>query len=244
MKKTTLFCAAFVLAITTANAQWWGNKKVRGNGNVKTETRNTSDYDQVRVAGFFDVELVSGDEGKLTVEAEENLLEYIITEVNGSSLKIYVEKGYNLRTTWNKGIRVTVPFEDLDMVTLSGSGDVVSKDVIKASNFTTGVSGSGDVNLKLDVNTLEGKVTGSGDLRLDGSTNDAEYFVTGSGDIYAFSVKAQDVSAKVTGSGDIRAHCDGYLTARITGSGDIRYTGNPKKEDSKVTGSGDIERAN
>ncbi len=244
MKKSILFCAAFALAITTANAQWWGNNKVKGNGNVKTETRNTSDYDQVRVAGFFDVELVSGNEGKITVEAESNFMEHIMTEVNGSSLKIYVEKGVNLRPTWNKGIKITVPFEDLDMVTLSGSGDVVGKDVIKAANFSTGVSGSGDVTLKLDVATLEGKVTGSGDLRLDGQTNDAEYRVTGSGDIHAFSVKAQDVDAKVTGSGDIRAHCDGYLTARITGSGDIKYSGNPKKEDSKVTGSGDIEKSN
>lgn len=244
MKKSTLTSIALLFFIASVNAQWWGGKnKVKGNGNVVTEERSTSDYDQVRVAGFFDVILVAGNEGKISVKAEENLMKHIITEVNGTSLKIYTEKGYNLNPSWNKGVHITVPFTDLDEVTLSGSGDINTKNVIKADYFSTSVSGSGDVNLMIDATRLKGKVTGSGDLRLKGSSNSAEYAVTGSGDIFAFEVNAEDVEAKVTGSGDIRANCNGFLTARVTGSGDIKYTGNPKKEDSKVSGSGDITKS-
>jgi hypothetical protein len=62
-----------------AQAQW--GKKLRGNGNMERMERSTGDYDAVAVSGFFDVELVSGNEGDVIVHAEENLQEYIITEV-------------------------------------------------------------------------------------------------------------------------------------------------------------------
>jgi hypothetical protein len=241
MKKLIISSLVFVLGCLTANAQWWGNnERVKGNGNIVTTERSVSDYDQVHVAGFFDVILVSGKEGELKIEAEENLLKHVITEVKGNSLKIYTEKGYNLSPSWNKSIHITVPFTDIDEVTLAGSGDINSNTTIKSNSFYTAISGSGDINLKIEANHIKGVVTGSGDLRLNGKSENAEYTVTGSGDIYAFDVEAQDVTAKVTGSGDIRANCQNKLTARVTGSGDIKYNGNPKKEDSKVSGSGDI----
>ena len=92
MKKLVLILSIALLS-TSVNAQWWGSKKVSGNGNTVTDTRNVSDYDEVGVAGSFDVILVAGAEGKITVEAEENLQEYIITEVKGDKLKIYIEDG-------------------------------------------------------------------------------------------------------------------------------------------------------
>tara|TARA_B100001059_G_C17694661_1_gene506843 strand:+ start:617 stop:748 length:132 start_codon:yes stop_codon:yes gene_type:complete len=43
--------------------------------------------------------LKKGEEGKISIEGEENLLEYIVTEVSRGILKIQVEKGINLKTT-------------------------------------------------------------------------------------------------------------------------------------------------
>ena len=137
---------------------------------------------------------------------------------------------------------ITVPFEDISKVTLSGSGDVYSKDPIKATNFKTGVSGSGDVKLMLDAETTEGYVTGSGDLVLSGSSSNFDCSVTGSGDLKAYSLDAKEVSASVTGSGDVQVTATASLKARVTGSGDIMYKGDPKIEDKKVSGSGDITR--
>ena len=74
MKKLLTFSLA-LFTIAASNAQW--GKKVRGNGNVVTIERSVGDYDAVASAGWFDVELVSGQEGGLTLKGEENLLEYI-----------------------------------------------------------------------------------------------------------------------------------------------------------------------
>ncbi|MBW1296522.1 head GIN domain-containing protein [Aquimarina litoralis] len=243
MRTVTIILSLALCSITTVNAQWWGNgKKVVGDGNMVTKTRNLSDYDQVKVKGSLDVSLISGTEGKITVEGESNLIPYVVTEVDGDALKIYVEKGYYLKVSRNKKLVITVPFKDLSKVSLTGSGDVYSEDVIKASNFKTSVSGSGDVRLAVEANTIESSVSGSGDLVLKGTADNLECTVTGSGDLKAYDLKAKDVVASVTGSGDIKVTSTSYLKARVTGSGDIDYQGNPEKEDKKVSGSGDITR--
>ncbi|MGS2760702.1 head GIN domain-containing protein [Sinomicrobium sp. M5D2P9] len=239
MKKIITLCIG-LLFISTIHAQWFGNKKVTGNGNVVKTDRNTGDYDEIGVAGMFDVILVSGKEGKLTIEAEENLLEYIETEVNGNTLKIKTTKGINLRP--RKKILITIPFEDISAVSLAGSGSITGKDLIKASAFETSLAGSGDINLAVETDKLESNIAGSGDIKLKGKARVYEGRISGSGDIHAYELIADEVNTAVSGSGDIQVHCNGKLTARISGSGSVLYKGNPK-EDSKVSGSGKVKKA-
>lgn len=242
MKKLAVLILGVFLITSTINAQSWGGKRIKGNGNMTTKERKTSEYDEIDVAGFFNVELVSGAEGNITIEAEENLIDYIVTEVNGDRLVIKTKNGYSIRTSMNRSILVIVPFKDISKVSLSGSGDVVTKNRIKADTFRTNLSGSGDVDLEIDANRVTANVSGSGDMKLNGNTSDFNCNVTGSGDIHAYELKAKDVTASVTGSGDVKAYCDGVLKANIVGSGDVTYQGNPTKEISKVVGSGDVNK--
>lgn len=243
MKKlfTTLFLA--LISITAAQAQWWqGTKEIDGNGNLTTQTRNVSDYDAVSLTGSMDVILIKGQEGNLKIEAEENLQQHIVTEVNGGKLKISVEKGISLNPSRNHEIIITVPFTDLDAVSLTGSGDIRSSDRITAVNFSLSVTGSGNVNLPLQAKSTSASITGSGDIKLSGNTVDFNCKVTGSGDISAFDFKAEHVKATVTGSGDIQVFASESLKASTPGSGDIEYRGNPKKEDFRTMGSGSVSK--
>jgi hypothetical protein len=240
MKKVFLLAATFILSFTSANAQWWGNEKVKGNGKVVTDKRSTSDYDEVQLVGFMTVELLAGTEGRLEVEAESNLQEYIITEVSGGKLKVSVEKGVQIAPSGNNEIKITVPFKDLEGVSLTGSGDIRTRDKIKSDSFSASVTGSGDVNLELNVNHLKGTITGSGDINFKGTANNFKCNVTGSGDFEAYGLRAKYVDASVSGSGDVMVNASEKLTARVSGSGDISYKGNPEKEDFKTSGSGSV----
>lgn len=238
--KNGLLIAIALLSFSFSQAQIWGGKKIKGNGNTTTITRSTGDYDKIKCAGWMDFILVKGDEGSIKIEGESNLLDYIITEVDGNRLIIKTENNVSLKPSFNKTIKITIPFRDIDYVSLSGSGDIVSKDKIVANDFTSRVSGSGDIVLEVEANSIDGSVTGSGDLTLNGTTKELKASVTGSGDFHGYNLEAEDVEAKVTGSGDVEVVCNGDLNARVTGSGDIEYKGSPKTEDTKVTGSGSI----
>ncbi len=242
MKK--IMTLTLVLGMVAAtNAQW--GKKVKGNGNMTTIERSVGEYDAVAVSGWFDVDLVEGKEGELTLRGEENLLEYIKTEVQNGKLVIKTRKGVNLRpSSWKKdgGIYITVPVESIDMVSLSGSGDIVGKTALKADDFKTSMSGSGDITLQIEANTLEASMSGSGDINLSGQAGNFEVSISGSGDIRAYELEADVVDATVSGSADIKVTAKEMLKARVSGSGDIHYRGNPAKVDTKTSGSGDISK--
>ena len=235
MKKFTIII--ILLAFTAnVNAQWYG-KKIKGNGNVVTETRNVSDYSQIAVAGSFDVKLIAGKEGKLIIKGEDNLLEYLITEVKDGKLKIKWEKGININTT--KELLVTVPFEDIEAVSLAGSGDVFSEDTIKTDNLKVALAGSGDVKLIINASSISSAVSGSGDIKLMGSSENLKCAIAGSGDINGYELASDNVEVSIAGSGDIKVNAKENLKARISGSGDVYYKGNPR-QDVKVSGSGSV----
>lgn len=237
MKKlVTLSLALFTIA---TYAQW--GKKIKGNGNVVSIERSVGEYDEVSSAGWFDVELVGGIEGKLTLKGEENLLEYIKTEVKNGELVIKTEKGVNLQpSSWKSGIKITVPVEEIQAVRLSGSGDVVSKTTLKSDEFKASIAGSGDVDLNIEAENLKASISGSGDMELVGKATNLEVSVSGSGDIKAYDLVADNVEAQVSGSADLKITANKMIKARVSGSGDITYKGNPEKIDTKSSGSGDI----
>ncbi len=236
----TIIIALFTLVVVH------GQKKIKGNGKMVTIERTTGDYDGVNVSGWFDVELVDGREGTITISGEENLMEYLVTEVKDDKLFIKVKKGYYLSpSSWKKdnGINITVPVEQISLVAMSGSGDIVGKKRLEADNFKTAMSGSGDISLEIAAKTTRVSMSGSGDIDLKGSTTDLEVAISGSGDVQAFDLEADNVEATISGSADIKVTANKSLKARVSGSGDIYYKGNPDKIESKSSGSGDITKA-
>jgi hypothetical protein len=237
MKKSILLIAMILIG-TSAHAQWW--KRIKGNGNTITQTRQTANYDKVSVSGSFDVQLVRGEEGEITLKGEENLLEHIEVYVKNNVLILKVKDNINLSSSWNKTITIEVPVIEITGVKLSGSGDISTQTTLKATDFNAAVSGSGDISLAIEATNLYVQISGSGDISLSGSADDLTVKVSGSGDVNAYDVAAQDATVTVSGSADVTLTVKGTLNAKVSGSGDIQYKGNPKKVVSKVSGSGDV----
>ena len=181
MKKLILLAGIFILTITSANAQWWSNQKVVGNKEVVKQTRSVNDYDRIAVTGMMEVQLVAGKEGKIDLEAEGNLMEFIETEVSGGLLKIGIKKGVNLQPSKNYPIKLVVTFEDLDGLTLTGSGHIRTFD-FKAINVTASVTGSGDIEVSVE-NELNANVSGSGDIKYMGDPVKESFKTSGSGKV-------------------------------------------------------------
>lgn len=237
MKKLLTIVALFILLPFYAQS-WWNKNEIKGNGNITTETRNTSDYDGISVSGSFKVTLVSGNEGKINITGDENLLEYVVTEVESGNLKIKMRKNFNISST--RRVEVTIPVEQIESLIMSGSGSITATTEIKASTFTTVQSGSGMINLNINTRNLESTLSGSGHLTLSGVTENFEITLSGSGKIDSRKMNSDNVSAQVSGSGNINITTSQSIKAIVSGSGQIHYSGNPKNIQEKVSGSGGI----
>lgn len=239
MKRSIILTIVLFLSIFSANAQW---KKIKGNGNSMEDKRSVGNFDEVVVSGHFTVVLQKGHEGDLVISAEENLLEYIITEVRGNKLKISTKKGYTIRTS--KKIEIVVNYQDIGGIILSGSGKITATDKLKSNEFDIAVSGSGSVNIELEAHDVDIALSGSGSLKLAGNTDDMSCAISGSGNINGYEMSVNKVTARISGSGSAKFHVKDEIHAITSGSGNIRYTGNPKIIDAKSSGSGSIKKKN
>ena len=92
----SIFIVALLIFSLNVNAQ---NNNIKANGQVVTTTRTVDNIDNINVSGSFDVDLVKGKEGDIAIEASENLMDVIVTEVVDGTLKIKFKKGVNIRNS-------------------------------------------------------------------------------------------------------------------------------------------------
>jgi hypothetical protein len=244
MKSITKFLLAAVLSVGTGYAIAAPHKAVKV---ITSEIidRHVSGFNAVDVAGSFDVYITQGTTESVKVEAPADMMDRIITEVDGGVLKIYNKHDtFNWGDLWghHKKIAVYVVAKDLNAINLSGSGDTFFKDGITTNSLKLHVSGSGDMTGKVDVKTLESSISGSGDMKLSGHAESSTVSVVGSGDYTARGLATVSTAVRVSGSGDAEINASDRVDAAVNGSGDVRYTGAAKNINSRKTGSGDISR--
>lgn len=239
MRKTATLIL-FILAATVISAQ--RGKKIKGDGNVVTIERNTGDYDALRVGGFYEVELVEGDEGKITLSGEENILEYIETEVRGGTLTIKSRDNMQLKTSFGKKVFITIPVQSIDAIRLSGSGRLYSDLNLKADNFKVHTSGSRNVALTVNTNNIKVISSGSSTIELDGTAAQISVTSSGSSNLRAYELKTDTAEITSSGSSNIRISVEEKIDVKSSGSSNIKYRGNPEKVYSKSSGSSKMSK--
>lgn len=232
-----------LLVLLTINIQMQAqksSKKIKGDGNHTTTTRNVSDFEKIEVSGSFDVELIKGNEGNITINADANLMEYIITEVKKRKLQIKTEKGIQIKPT--RKIKITLTFESMNAIAMAGSGNIHSSDQIESNELKLSVAGSGDMDLKVDTGELKSSIAGSGNIHLSGTSDDLTCSIAGSGNVKGDDLKANKTSVSIAGSGNVEVNAVEEIHAKIAGSGNVIYSGNPSVQKSNSIGSGSIRK--
>lgn len=212
---------------------------ISGNGNIRTEKRNTGDFKSVKTSGSIDVEINSGDTYAVSAEDDDNILPYIVTEVNDGTLDIHYKNNTSVNNDHAK-VYVTVP--SLDKIIASGSADIVIHDILKnPQKIEMSVSGSGSIKGGLDAPAVSVDVSGSGNVDLKGRTKDFDCSVSGSGDINCGGLQSENTTVTVSGSGNAHVFASVHLSASAHGSGDIYYGGNPSNPEIHTSGSGSVQ---
>jgi len=194
-------------------------EQVKGSGNVISENRTVSGYDSISLSGSGKIEIEQNGTEALSISADDNLLQYLTSEVKGHELVLEVKSGYNL----------------------SPSKPIVFK--VGAKNLK-GVSCAGDTNATLKgihSEELKLSIAGSGDMSAEGSADRQDISIAGSGKYVGGGLKSKDTKINIAGSGDAVLAASDNLDVTIAGSGSIKYFGDPKIKQS-IVGSGTIDK--
>jgi len=216
-----------VMALSILACQVGGFTRVRGSGNIVEEGREVSGFTGVALAGIGELTIEVGERESLRIEAEDNLMTYLETEVRNGMLEIGVQDGVNLNST--RPVRFYLTVEELDTIVLSGSGNIEAPD-LEAERFAIAISGSGDVEMgDLSADTVDAVISGSGNLDIAGGrVEEQDITISGSGEYQAGGLNSRSVEITISGSGNATVRATESLDVRISGSGSVNYYGNPR----------------
>lgn len=213
-----------------------------GGGPTISRTYPVTNFQQIEVAGPYDVEVRTGGNASVSAQGPEHMLERTEVAIEGNKLVIRARHhGGWFQMGWSHHgdahFVVTVP--QLSAAELTGSGEV-KVDKVQGQSFDGAVTGSGDLSIaNLAVQSLKLSITGSGDVKAGaGKAQAAEYAITGSGDLDAGAIDSPQIKASIAGSGDLKAHGSGTANIDIMGSGDVYISGGAKCSATKA-GSGE-----
>lgn len=213
---------------------------IDGNKKVVTQDRNISNnFESIKVSQGLDLYITQSNDVSLSVEADENLHNIIMTDVENGTLLIYTTE--NIRRAASKKINLSI--DNISAIKATSGSDVFSTNTIKTNSLELNCTSGADITLDVKTETLNCYSTSGSDIRISGTTKSLFAEATSGSDIKASDLIAETSKVKATSGADISVNTSKELTARATSGGDIRYSGNPEKVDKSDNSAGSV-RAN
>ena len=237
--RKTIATAVVAAAAATAGC---GQTRAEDGGPTTSRNYQVGNFEEVEVAGPFDVTIRTGANPSVRATGSEKMIERLVVEVKGNKLSIHPRREKGWFGGWNfrgKGqIAITVPM--IRAATLAGSGGL-DIDRVRGDRFEGQIAGSGDLRVgAVEVGSLKLGIAGSGAANAgSGRARSAEYEIAGSGGVDARGIAAEDLKVSIAGSGDVKAQASRSADVDIAGSGDVEVTGGATCSVSKA-GSGNV----
>lgn len=238
MKNLRVFTAILILLSVPAiaGAQFW--ESVRGNHHVVSKERNVESFSGLKVSSGIDVYLTQGNKTSVTVEADENLHDYIKTEVRNGILNVYSD--VSIRDAERK--RAYVTMKEINSLRTTSAGDILGESPIKAGKLELSANSAGNIRLDVTADQIHLDISSSGDITLNGNAEMLEADLSSAGDLNAYDLEVKEADISVSSAGDADVHVTDKITAHASSAGDINYRGNPKYVDAHASSAGGIHR--
>ncbi len=207
------------LALMFAPVQLFA-QQIKGNKKVVKEERTIQPFTFLQVGGAFDVSYAQGETLSLVVEADENLMKTIKTEVKDGRLVIS-SKGIRNATTLNIYLTAPAPNE----IKLSGAANLEGENTVTTENLLIDVSGASELRLNIEVETLEATASGASELKLSGTADDIIVIARGASEVRATELIAKTGEAKASGAADIKINVSEKVSTSSSGAGNVSVKG-------------------
>lgn len=188
-----------------------------------SQTREVSGFKGINVSGGFAVEITQGSHEGVRIEAQENLLENIRTEVKNGVLRIYNEGSIST----NKGMKAYVTVKELNRINISGGVKVTGKSTFKADAFDLDMSGGSKVQLALQTKRLTMDMSGASKVTLTGRADEVVMDMSGASSVDAADLEADRVKVGASGASKVQVYAKKTLNVNASGATKVNYKGDP-----------------
>ena len=230
MRNVLLFAGIVLMLVSCSGIQ--------GSGNIITEKREVKEFKGISTGGAYDVELTNGP-FSVEVEADDNVQQYVETEVEGGILKIRNRDNFGLS---NAHVKIYVSAPEIKSLKSSGAANINSKDLFKSNEkVSLETSGAASIKAEFDAPEVEAESSGASKIELSGRTREYTAKASGSADIKSSGLLTESTEASASGASSIRVHASVNLNAEASGSASIYYRGGAVVHQ-KTSGAADVKK--
>jgi hypothetical protein len=191
--------------------------RVFGSGHLATETRAMANFHDVVLEGVGSLTITVGTTEALSIEAEDNLLPLLGSQVRGT--RLVLDQAQPLNPT--RPIRYTLSAARLRSLTIAGGADVTVNG-LATDAFDVGLQGAGTV-------------------RVSGKVGYQSLTISGAGTYLAQDLASREAIVQIDGAGTAIVNASDYLDGTVNGLGTIEYIGSPRVHQS-INGLGTVRR--
>ncbi|MEN9335239.1 MAG: hypothetical protein RLZZ500_226 [Bacteroidota bacterium] len=226
MVRVVVYCTKLIVALITAlvfascNSSFLNG--VQGNGNVTTEKREIkTEFTGIEASTGLEVEVSQGDAIKVEVETDSNLQPYVITKVEGSLLKLYVD--HNINNAEVLKVYVTLP--NLKKVDCNSGSNVHFNTTIKGTHLDLNASSGSHLEGKLEYDTVKAETTSGSSMDIKGIALELNTSSSSGSTLEADQLVANAVQADASSGSSIRVQASLKLNASASSGASVHYSG-------------------
>lgn len=207
----------------------------------QSEVRQLPSFQAVRASEAIDVYLKKGDKETAKVEVSGVELDEVLTEVNGTTLKVHMREGnYHGKRT----VKVYVTYRSVNRLSASSASNVFSEGTIQATSMDINVSSAGSVEISLQAESVVVDASSAGDVVIEGKARSIDVEASSAGDIDAYNLETETAQARVSSGGSAKINVTKELEAHASSGGNVRYRGNPMKTNTDSSSGGSVKKTN
>lgn len=213
---------------------------IEGSGNVIKQERTVKPFRVIETHGVFNLYLQQKDRDMVTIEADDNLIEFIEVYNEGQTLVIRWKKDINLGEV--SKINVYVSVKELERLETKNVGTIESIGTLRMPQLEVLHAGVGNLNLKVESDYLKIKITSVGSVALSGLAREMHIKNTSVGSVKAFDLKADILHVDNSGVGKVEVCAEKEIFINSSGIGSLKYRGNAVVKELDANGIGGVEK--
>lgn len=212
---------------------------IKGSGNITTETRTVDqNFKKIEVSYGIKVIVEQSDNKSITVEADDNLQQHIITKIENGVLKIESDENYNSTETPVVRVKMTV----ISGLSTSSGSEITSLGTLITENLDVESSSGSQINITVEADVIKIESTSGSSIEVDGKALKVETSSSSGSTIDAENLMANEVTSQTSSGSSTDVYPIVKLDAKASSGSSISYHKIPKTVSKEESSGGSVSQ--
>ncbi len=240
MKPTNYILPLFLLMLMFASGCVGLDDKqsIRGDRNIVSNLRTVDPFHHLTSSGNLVLLLRHSSSPGVTVTVDQNLQDYIYTEVVDGVLNIGMPD--NCRINASKTLLVEVNYVDLSNIEIAGSVKLRCDNTLIFDSLKVTCAGASNFDWTMEGSFLDVHIPGASIMKLAGKVRCVQMQLDGASSVDASSLNTGFFSLTMAGASKVNLWVTRQLNVDLAGAGYVSYKGNPAVKNVSVNGFGKV----